>query len=408
MSKLAVDGGAPVHDSRARPWPTWPLVNEEKWAVQERAFREVYLSATEGLPQPRAQRFAKAYCEYLGAKHGQLTTCGTQAIKLALAAVTDTDGLGSNGECIVPNYTFIASAHAAWEMGFSVRFVDVEPESACLDADALEAAIGPKTRVILPVHILGYPADMDRILAVAKKRNLPVVEDACQAHGAAYKGKKCGALADAGCFSFQSTKNLTSGEGGFVATNSPEIYKRVYALHHCGCAPPGMSFGEARPGYSYRPSEYIAVLLETRLKDLDAQCERRNRAARYLAGELKGITGIRPAKVHDYVTNHAWHLYPMRYLPSAFGGRPRDVFLKALNAEGVPCSGGYGDLLSRHPMARAVKKKHPDLVAEEPCPNTKKICGESVWLFQSILLADDKDLADIPEAIRKIQKAFHA
>jgi len=408
MSKLALHGGAPVHDSRTRPWPTWPIVNEEKWAVQERAFREVYLSATEGLPQPRGQRFARAYCSYLGAKYGLLTTSGTTALKLALAACTDTDGLGYNGECIVPNYTFIASAHAAWEMGFSVRFVDVEPESACMDPQALEAAINPKTRVVMPVDILGYPADMDRILAVARKHNLKVVEDACQAHGAGYKGKKCGSTADAGCFSFQSTKNLTSGEGGFVATSSEEIYKRAYALHHCGSAPPGMGWNEPRPGYSYRASEYIAVLLETRLKDLDAECERRNRAARYLANELKGITGIRPAQVADYVTNHAWHLYPMRYVPSAFGGKSRDEFIKALNAEGIPASSGYGDLLSRHPMTQAVKKRHPDLVAEEPSPNTKKICGESVWLFQSILLADEKDLADIPEAIRKIQKAFHA
>ncbi len=408
MSKLAIHGGAAVHDSGRRPWPRWPEVSEASWKVQEQAFREVYLSATEGLPQPRGHRFAKVFCQYLGAKHGLLTTSGTNALKIALAAVTDTDGLGYNGECIVPNYTFIATAHAAWEMGFSVRFVDVEPESACLDPVALEAAITPKTRVIMPVDILGYPADMDRILAVARKHNLKVVEDACQAHGASYKGRKCGSLADAGGFSFQSTKNLTSGEGGFIATDSEEIYKRVHALHHGGCAPPGMSLAEPMPGYSYRASEYVAVLLEIRLKDLDAQCERRNRAARYLGNELKGITGIRPAKVEEYVTNHAWHLYPMRYTPSAFGGKSRDEFLRALNAEGIPCSSGYSNLLSNHPMTRGVRKRHPDLVAENPCPNTERICGESVWLFQSILLADEKDLADIPEAIRKIQKAFHA
>ena len=408
MSKLASRGGTPVHDTRARPWPRWPVVNETNWATQARAFREVYLSATEGLPQPRGRRFAKAFCSYLGAKHGLLTQSGTNALKLALSAVTDTMGLGYNGECIVPTYTFIASAHAAWEMGFSVRFVDVELESACLDPQALERAINSKTRVIMPVDILGYPADMDAILAIARKHNLKVVEDACQAHGASYKGKKCGSTADAGCFSFQSSKNLTCGEGGFVATNSLEIYKRAHALHHGGQAPPGMKWKEARAGYSYRPSEYIGTLLETRLKDLDAQCERRNQGARYLAKELAGITGIRPAKVADHVTNHAWHLYPMRYISSAFGGRSRNAFLSALRAEGIPCSSGYGDSLSRHGMTKAVKKRHPELVAEDPCPNTKRVCAESIWLSQSILLADEKDLADIPEAIRKIQKAYHA
>ena len=193
-----------------------------------------------------------------------------------------------------------------------------------------------------------------------------------------------------------------------MASNSAEVYKRLYTLHDVGRPPPGMAWDEPRAGYNYRPSEYLATLLENRLKELDAQCERRNRAAGYLNNELKGITGIRPAQVADYVTNHAYHLYPMRYIPSAFGGRSRDEFIRALQAEGIPCSSGYTDLQSRHSVTLAVKKRHPELVAEQPCPNTKRICAESIWLFQSILLADEKDLADIPEAIRKIQKAFHA
>ncbi|MBI4581305.1 MAG: DegT/DnrJ/EryC1/StrS family aminotransferase [Planctomycetes bacterium] len=408
MSKLAMDGGTPVHDNRTRPWPSWPAVSEPQWEEHQRGFREVYFSRTEGLPQPRGRQFAKAFCDYLGTTHGLMTTSGTNALKLALAAVTDTDGLSYNGECIVPNYTFIASAHAAWEVGFAVRFVDVEPESACLSPEALEAAITPKTRVIMPVHILGCPADMDRILAIAKKHRLKVVEDACQSHGAGYRNRKCGSIGDAGCFSFQSTKNLTSGEGGFVATSSPEVYKLAHALHHCGRPPPGMTLDEPRAGYSYRPSEYLAVLLENRLKELDAQCERRNRAARYLNAELKGITGIRPAETPEYVTNHAWHLYPMRYIPSAFGGRPRAEFTKALQAEGIPCSAGYTDLVSDHSITQAVRKRHPELVAVEPCPNAERVCAESIWLSQTMLLADERDLADIPEAVRKIQKAFHA
>jgi dTDP-4-amino-4,6-dideoxygalactose transaminase len=383
-------------------------VKEDNWPDYESGFREVYLSATEGIPQPRGRQFAKTYCDYLGTTHGLLTTSGTSALKLALCAVTDTDGLGHNGECIVPSYTFIASAHAAWEMSFTVRFVDVELESACLDPEALEAAITPNTRVIMPVDILGYPTDMDRILSIAKKHNLKVVADSCQAHGASYKGKKCGSIGDAGCFSFQSTKNLTCGEGGFVATNSAEVYKRAYTLHNVGRPPPGMSWDLPQAGYNYRPSEYLALLLENRLKNLDAQCERRNRAASYLNNELKGMTGIRPAQVADYVTNHAWHLYAMRYIPSAFGGHSRDEFVKALNAEGIPCSSGYKDILSRHNITIAVKKRHPELVAETPCPNTERICAESIWLSQTILLADERDLTDILEAIRKIQKAFHA
>ena len=408
MSKLALKGGTPVHDSSSRPWPSWPPATEAEWSEQQAGFRDVFKRATEGIPQPRGKQFAKAFAGYLGTKHGLLTTSGSSALKLALCGVLDADGLGDSGECIVPNYTFVASAHTALEMGFSVRFVDVEPENACLDPDALEAAITKRTRVIMPVHILGCPADMDRINAIARKHDLAVVEDACQAHGASYKGTKCGALGDAGCFSFQSTKNLTCGEGGFVSTNSAEVFKRAHTLHTVGRAPDGMSWDEPRIGYNYRPSEYLAVLLENRLKELDARCERRNRGAAYLTKELAGITGLRPVKVADHVTNHAWHLYPMRYIPSAFGGRSRDAFIRAMGAEGIPCSGGYTDLLSNHTGMQAVKKRHPELISETPSPNTRRICDDSVWLLQSMLLAEERDLADIPEAVRKIQKAFHA
>jgi len=413
MTELALDGGAPVRGARRTrrggEWPRWPDVSEENWPQQRESFGEVYLSGTEGLPRPRGERFAKAYCAYLGTPHGLLTTSGSSALKLAFAAVTETDGLGYNGEVLVPNYTFIASAHTAWEMGFSVRFVDVDPETGCMDPDGLESAIGPKTRVVLPVDILGCPADMDRILAVARKHNLKVIDDACQAHGASYKGKKVGSMGDAACFSFQSTKNLTCGDGGFLTTNSADVYNRAHALHDVGRTPENVTPAEPLAGYNYRASEYLAVLLENRLKALDAQCELRNRGARYLTRELKGITGIRPAQpLTDAVSNHAWHLYSMRYTPSAFGNRSRDEFINALRAEGIPCSPGYTDLQSRHPVTEAVKRRHPELVAEEPCPHAEALCAESVWLYQWMLLADEEDLADVPEAIRKIQKAFHA
>jgi dTDP-4-amino-4,6-dideoxygalactose transaminase len=408
MSTLALNGGTPVHDSKARPWPEWPPSTKDEWPRFEPGLREVFLSRTEGVPNPRGRRFAKAFCDYLGTQYGLLTTCGSAALKLALSAVTDTDGLGDNGECIVPNYTFVACATMPLEMGFSVKFVDIDPETACIDPAAVEAAIGTRTRVIMPVDLSGHPADMERINAIARKHNLAVVEDACQSHGAAYKGKKCGGLGDAGCFSFQSTKNLTCGEGGFVTTNSQDVYKRAYALHNLGKAPPGMSLKEPHVGYNYRVSEYMATLLETRLKDMDAQMERRTRAVAYLTKELKGITGLRPAQVADYTTTHAYHLFRMIYTPSAFGGHSRDEFIEALKAEGIPCTNSYEQPLSKIGAMRAVKKRHPEMLIETPCPNVDRVIADTVGIQQATLLADDRDLADIPEAIRKVQKAFHA
>jgi len=408
MVKLAIEGGAPVRDTDKKPWPVWPPHTEEEWARIQGEMRSIYFDSTEGLPGPRGHQFAKTFAEYLGTKYGLLAPHGSSALRVALPAVIDADGLGESGECLVPEYTFIASATTALESGFSVRFVDVEPETACMDPAALEAAITPRTKVILPVHILGCPADMDPIMAIAKKRGIKVVEDACQAHGASYKGKKVGSLGDAGCFSFQSTKNLTCGEGGFVSTDDADTYARAYALHNVGRAPSGMSFSEPRVGYNYRTSEYLAILLESRLKNLDAQTAERTKAVAYLCKELKGITGIRPAEVPAHVTTHAYHLFPMRYTPSAFGGKSRDEFISALSAEGIPCMAGYTEPLSRHAGMHAVKKRHPELIQAGPCPNTEKVCSQAVWIFQSILTASLSDLADIPEAIRKIQKAFHA
>lgn len=408
MSQLAMQGGTPVHNLKARPWPAWPPSGAEDWPRFESAFKEVYLSRDEGLPHIRGRRFAEAFCRFVGAKYGVLTTCGSSALKLALCGVTGCDGLGDNGECIIPNYTFVACATTALEMGFSIRMVDVDYETSCMDPAALEAAITPRTRVIMAVHLLGHAADMDALTAIARNHKLKVLEDACQSHGAEYKGRKCGSIGEAGAFSFQSTKNLCCGEGGFLSTNDAEVYKQAYAIHNVGRAPEGFSFDEPRVGYNYRASEYLAALLEVRLKDLPGQIQKRNRGAAYLANELKGITGLRPIKMAEYCTNNVWHLYPMRYIPSAFGGHSRDEFLKALQAEGVPCSQGYPTLLSQTPGVVAVKKRHPELVSEMPCPNAERIIKDCVWFTQNMLLADAKDLADIPEAVRKIQKAWHA
>ena len=409
MNKLALDGGTPVHDVKARPWPEWPPSTEKNWPRFEAAFKDIFLSRNEGLPHVYGKRFTKAYCDFLGVKYGVLTTSGTSALKLALCGVTGSDGLGDNGEAIVPNYTFIATASAALEMNFSVRMVDVDYETSCIDPQAVEAAITPRTRVIIAVDLLGHPADIDAINAIAKKHNLKVIQDTCQSHGAEYNGKKCGGLGDAGCFSFQSTKNLCSGEGGFVATNDEAVYRTAYAIHNVGRPPQGGS-GVDTPGlgYNYRAVEYTAALLDLRLKDLPAQMQKRDAAATYITNELKGITGLRPVRSPAYCTLNAWHLYPMRYTPSAFGGHSRDEFLKAMAAEGIECSGGYGSKLADTPGIKAARKRHPELVSEMPCPNVERILTDCVWFHAHTLLADQQDLADMPEAVRKIQKAWHA
>lgn len=406
--KLAIFGGTPVRDTSKKPWTSWPQNHEEEWKNEiEPALKAVYLSRTEGLSAPKAKEFGEKFANYCGTKFAILMPHGTDAIRAAVAGALDLDGFGDGGEVIVPNYTFIATASAALEQGCSVAFVDIDADSLTISPAAIEAAIDPKrTRAILPVHLGGHSANMDEIVKIAKKHNLAVVEDCAQAHGAEFNGKKVGSLGDAGAYSFQSSKNLTSGEGGIVTSNDQDIRDRVYSFMNVGRRPEGARWEYPRLGWNYRPSEYIATLLTVRLKKLEEQTDIRNSNATYLSQELKQVEGITPSHLAPWVTKHGYHLYMMKYHPAGFGGHSRDEFTQALSKEGIPCSKGYGGLLSKEGGVTYVKERYPHLIRELPCPNVEKACREAVWFYQNMLLGSKSDMDDIIEAVVKIQKAF--
>jgi len=404
--QLAVDGGTPVRDTAQRPWPRWPIASEALWRDRVApALREVYLSHVEGLPGPRAKAFAERFARYCGAKHGRLLVHGTDAIGSALSAVLDLDAWGDGGEVILPNYTFIATASAPLDRRCTLAFVDIDPKTFTMDPDALAEAIVPgRTRAVLPVHLAGHPADMDAINAVARKHGLAVIEDCAQAHGARYKGKPVGALADAGAFSFQSTKNLTCGEGGAVTTDDAEIDARVSGFMDVGRDPRGGQWEYPRLGWNYRPSEYLAALLTARLETLDAETDHRARMAHYLTEQLGAIPGVTPPVEGAGCDRHAYHLYCMQLDTTQFGGHPRDAVVEALAAEGVPCTPGYTSPLSETPALEYLGKIYPPIVRVLPCPNAARVCANSLWLTQPLLLADTKDMDDIVEALGKVQR----
>jgi len=187
--RLAIDGGTPVRDRKSKPFPDWPPVSETEWSETiEPRLRDVYLSGSEGLPAPVGQAFEQAFASYCGAGYGVIMPHGTDAISAALAGALDLDGLGEGGDIILPNYTFIATASAPLSLNCSLSLVDVDPESGTLDPAAVEAAITDRTTAILPVHLAGHPADMDSLMAIARKHGLAVVEDCAQAHGAEHRG----------------------------------------------------------------------------------------------------------------------------------------------------------------------------------------------------------------------------
>src|SRR5262249_45284509 len=218
---LAKDGGTPVRDVRLRPWASERTGLLANWHAGARTrLRRVFLSGIEGLPQPLAQEFAQAWAKHCGCQYGLLLAHGTDALRIALAAMFDHDGLDYGGEIIVPNFSFIASATAPLDRRFGIAFVDVDPDTLLLDATRVEEAILPgKTRAIMPVHLFGQPADMTALRAIAVRHGLKIVEDAAQAHGAVWESGPVGSRGDAAGFSFQSSKNLNCGEGGALTTN---------------------------------------------------------------------------------------------------------------------------------------------------------------------------------------------
>lgn len=401
-SSLAVNGGP---KTRTVPFPSWPVWDGNDEAALLAVLRSGKWGVLGG-QDSRVREFGQAFAAYQGAKYGVPVVNGTVALRVALLAAK----LAEGDEVIVPPYTFQATATAVVENNCVPVFVDVHPDSYNLDPALIEAAITMRTRAIIPVHFAGQAADMDRIMTIARRRNLIVIEDAAHAHGAEYKGRRLGSIGQMGCFSFQSSKNLTSGEGGIVITSDDRLLTLIHAIHNCGRMPDSEWYDHRILGMNYRLTEFQAALLLCGLKRLDEQTARRDANGRYLNAKLSQIPGIRPMPRGQGETRHSYHLYMFRYDAAAFGGVPRKRFLEALAAEGVPCSPGYDIPLYRQPFFlqkafgpyHASKRPNLDYAAVQ-CPVCEKACSEeAVWLFQSMLLGDANDVDDIVRAISKV------
>src|SRR5579859_7535650 len=402
--KPAILGGRPV---RTAPFPSWPVIAEN----EERAWMKVLQSGRWGRGNGRyAQKFEEIWSATLGAKHCLATANGTSAL---IAALNVLDA-GPGDEVIVPVYTFVATVNSVLIQHALPVFVDTDPETFQIDARKLEAAITERTRCILPVHLGGSPADLDAILEIGRKHNIPVLEDACQAHLAEWRHRKVSTLGALGCFSFQASKNLNSGEGGAILTNDSDLYRVCQSFHNNGRGDTGSGFGYVRNGANLRMTEFQAALLLEQLKRVEDQSHSREKNAAYLTKQLAEIPGIRPARMYDGATRNAYHLYMFRYDKTQFANLPRAQFLKALHAEGVPGSGGYTPL-NKEPFlkhtfdSRAYRAIYPDkqLAAwteRNQCPANDKLCEEAVWFTQTMLLGPREDMDQIADAVRKIQR----
>jgi len=332
--KPAILGGPKAH---LKSFPEWPVFDQ----TDEEGLIEVLKSKKWcRLGSKAVENFETEYKKLTGAKYCLATSCGTSALSTILGALD----IGPGDEVIMPVYTFIATYNAVVLNYALPVFADTDIESFQIDANKIEAAITKQTRVIMPVHIGGYPANLDKILEVAGKAKIPVVEDACQAHLAEWRGQKVGTFGLAGAFSFQASKNLNSGEGGAVLTNDEQFAQTCYDFHNQGRGGRISTFnpGSGTRGSNYRLSEFQGNLLLAQMSRVAEQTNLRTENAIYLTKLLNEIPGITPAKLHDGATRSAYHLYMFRYDKMQFAGLSRAKFLNALNREGIPCTNGYG------------------------------------------------------------------
>ena len=402
---LALFGGAPT---RTRPFTSWPIFGT---AEEKRLLRTLRSGKWGKLNGPEVADFENRFAAMHGCKHGIGVVNGTVALRIALQAA----GIEAESEVIIPPYTFFSTASAVIEANAVPVFADVDLDTFNLDPRAIEAAITRRTRAIIPVHFAGQPADMDPIMAIARKHKLIVIEDAAHAHGASYRNRPAGSLGHMASFSFQSSKNLTAGEGGILTTNDDALAGSCRSIHNCGRIPTGVWYEHHVVSGNYRLGEFQGAVLNSQLDRLGAQTKTRGRNGQSLAARLARLPGLHPQKRPKSCTRHSYHLFMLRLDADAFGA-PRAAVLKALEAEGIPCSAGYGFSLPDQPLFRN-KAFGPYLPSasssldyrDARCPNSDLICREQcVWLEQSLLLGPRADMDDIARAFEKIFESREA
>ena len=403
MSKLAISGGTPV---RATPYPDWPSLDESDVEAVTAVVRGGQVG---GYPEPgpRAAEFAAGFAAYQGASHGIVMANGTITMEVALKALD----VGWGDEVIIPALTFAATPYAAMAAGALPVFVDVEPERWTIDPDLVEAAVTPRTRAIMPVHLGQQMADMDRIMEIARRHDLFVVEDCAHAHGQRWRDQGAGCIGDFGSFSHQSTKILTAGEGGTLTTQDERLARRAHSLIDCG-RPKDAAEQEYTFGANYRLGELACALLVNGLRRFPAQQERRAALGEHferLAADLPGVT----IKHRDpRITRWSFYRYIFEIDPEAFAGATNEQVAEALEAEGVPAEVQYPPMsrydlfqpsLSRLPVAVEYADRLDPARMSFP---VAEAAGErtAVYLNESIFRSDEAGIEDAVEAIAKVQR----
>jgi dTDP-4-amino-4,6-dideoxygalactose transaminase len=334
-----------------------------------------------------------------------LVTNGTITLKLALEAL----GIGWRDEVIVPAITFAATYYACMSAGAIPVPVDVDEEHVAIDCDQIEAALTERTRAIIPVHLGQQMADMDRIIAIARRNDLAVIEDAAHAHGQEWEGRGAGCIGDFGSFSHQSTKTLTAGEGGSLLTNDEALALRALSLTDCGRKKGSEEDDAFTYSGNYRLGEFHAALLSTQLDKFEEQRRRREDAMRHFEAIAADIPGFRVLVPDERLSRRCCYQYIMSLEPEAFGGADSAEVCQALSAEGIPCWPGFPSIsdydlfkpsLSRLPVAVEFAERLDPATMSFPVADG--LTRRMIWLEHAAFLDGAKGVEDVADAMRKV------
>jgi perosamine synthetase len=410
VEKPAILGGTPVHQKGSPLGGSWPLFEDSDVQMYLDAYKSRKWSEYSNSDNELSVRFERRFAELVGVGYCAATSSGTVALDAAQRAFD----IGPGDEVITQTNTFIATAQTTFNLFALPVFVDSDPETFMINADLIEERITPNTRAILPVHIGGAAAEMDKILAIAKKNNLVVIEDACQAHMGEWRNKKLGSVGDLGCFSFQEGKSLCGGEGGAVTGNDEYIMAKVDGYTNNGRDPGGQK--RSFTGSNFRMTPFVAAILLGQIRRVEAQSVLRDENCQYLEKLLSEIKGVRPTKKYPGQTRRAYYEYQLIYERGYFNDLPKEKFREAMRAEGITFGRGIDSSLHLDPFIdtylnlpsfqKVFSKKRLDKYRRENlCPVNERIDKETgLSLGQRVFLGTKKDMEEIVTAILKIQK----
>jgi dTDP-4-amino-4,6-dideoxygalactose transaminase len=402
MTELALNGGK---KSKTKAFPEWPYYDD----AERKALREVLESRIWWrTPGTKTLEFEQAFAKFHRAKHGIAVTNGTAALEVTMSAL----GIVPGDEVIIPDFTFVATASAVLYAGAMPVMVDVSPETYCIDVKLAEAAITPRTKAIIAVHMGGHPADLDALTELCKRKGIALVEDSSHAHATEWRGNRIGSHGTAGTFSFQASKLMTAGEGGIIVCNDDTFERMARSVHDCGRMPGEWFYSHFINGSNYRLSEWQGAVLRVQLDRLEEQTARRHKNARILDKLLSQIPGLTPQKLDPRCTRNGHYAYIFHVDTKQFAEVPVERLAKAMTAEGIPDQASYPPVHELHVFQNGEYRKrlcgsqasepHGFLKAE--FPNTRKAAWETIWIPQPALLGDEQDMHEIVEAWRKIQR----